>query len=57
MKRNFSRAEAIRMLEEIQLEDDETNYRELACEELEEELCLTGLVHDSEMGIVYEEDE
>jgi len=55
MKKNFTRQEAIKALQEIQDEEDETDYSSLACEELEEELCLSGLVHDEDMGIVYED--
>ena len=55
MKRIFTRQEAIDMLLEIQDEEDETDIKELSCEELEEELCLSGLVHDEDMGGVEED--
>jgi len=63
MKRTFTRSEAIDILieqsdpdvDEMPSEDFETYVEGLSNEELEEELCLTGYIHDEDMGGVVDD--
>jgi len=59
-KLGFLRTDAIRVLSEMQddadyLDDsDRTNFAEMSNEDLEAELCLSGIIHDEDMGGVFD---
>ena len=58
--RSFSRTTAIdkfKMLQESQFDDDEIEpyvFENMTNDDMEEELCMSGVVHDSDMVGVYD---
>lgn len=59
-KLGFLREDAIRVLSELQDDDDyvsdsdRIDFSEMSNEDLESNLCLSGIIHDEDMGGVFD---
>jgi len=53
--KTFTRTEAIKALQSNQDPEDETNFEDLTLKQLEEELCLSGVIHDEDLDKVVED--